>query len=207
LGKRRLDDSQPGWRTAETMPQRRGVQIEAYRASAPAVEAHDPHAFDVAKLVADTIRERLPEARVEHVGSTAVPGCAGKGIVDLVMLYANGDLARARETLDELGFQRQQVRDPFPEDRPMRVGALMCDGQLFLVHVHVVSESALEAKELLAFRDALRADPVLRQAYVMRKREILASGVDDSLDYCYAKGNFIEETLRRIGAREHHHPQ
>jgi len=46
------------------------------------------------------------------------------------------------------------------------------------------------------FPACLRADPDLVKAYVARKREIIASGVTDSLDYCYAKGEFITEVLR-----------
>ena len=45
------------------------------------------------------------------------------------------------------------------------------------------------------FRACLRADPDLVKLYVARKREIIASGVTDSLDYCCAKGAFIKDML------------
>ncbi len=138
----------------------------------------------------------MPSLRVEHVGSTAVWGCAGKGIVDLAILYAAGQLACTRDLLDEFGFQHQTGPVPFPEGRPMRVGGSKCGGRTFRLHAHVVSATAPEAAELLAFRDRLRGDPVLREAYVARKREIIAGGVSDSLDYCYAKSAFVERTLR-----------
>ena len=48
-----------------------------------------------------------------------------------------------------------------------------------------------------SFRDALRADPRLVEAYVARKREILAAGVTDSLDYAIAKGGFVQDFLQR----------
>ena len=41
--------------------------------------------------------------RVEHIGSTSVPGCAGKGIIDLMVLYPVGGLEHARQVLDSLG--------------------------------------------------------------------------------------------------------
>jgi len=47
----------------------------------------DPRAPAVAERVVSSIQGRLPRVRVEHVGSTAVPGCAGKGVVDLLALY------------------------------------------------------------------------------------------------------------------------
>ena len=83
----------------------------------------DPKAIEVAKQVSATIRSYLPGVTVEHFGSTSVPGCAGKGIVDLMLLYPEGQLAAARDVLDALGFQKQTTRDPFPEDRPMRTGS------------------------------------------------------------------------------------
>lgn len=62
----------------------------------------------------------------------------------------------------------QTNREPFPEDGPMRVGAVVYEG---------------------------RADPELVAAYVARKRQIIAGGVTDSLDYCYAKGESVREVL------------
>ena len=62
-----------------------------------------------------------------------------------------------------------------------------------LIHVHVIPADSPEVDELRLFRTCLRADPDLVKLYVARKREIIASGVTDSLDYCCAKGAFIKE--------------
>lgn len=141
------------------------------------------------------IRDHLPQLQVEHVGSTAVPGCAGKGIVDLMIPVPEGEMEAVKELLDRLGFQRQTTRDPFPEDRPMRVGALLHDGETFLLHVHAIPAKSPEVDELRFFRACLRADAELLKAYVARKREIIAGGTTDSLDYCHEKGRFIKEVL------------
>jgi len=143
------------------------------------------------------VNARLTAARMEHIGSTAVPGCAGKGVVDLLLAYPAGQLEASRDALDALGFQRQRGRDPFPESRPMRVGALVIDGRTYRIHVHVVCEDDPEVGVLLRFRDALRADPALRDAYVARKRAILADGITDTEDYSEAKGDFITGVVRR----------
>jgi GrpB-like predicted nucleotidyltransferase (UPF0157 family) len=125
-----------------------------------------------------------------------VPGCAGKGIVDLMIPCHDAEqLATVSELLDKLGFQRQEGRDPFPEDRPMRVGAWDHHGERFLLHVHVIPADSPEVDDLRFFRACLRADPGLLKSYVARKREIIASGVTDSLDYCKAKGEFLKEVL------------
>jgi GrpB-like predicted nucleotidyltransferase (UPF0157 family) len=75
-------------------------------ASRPAVyRDYDPRAADVARLVAASIYDHLPKLVVEHVGSTSVPGCAGKGIVDLMIAVADAEMAVVKELLDRLGFQ------------------------------------------------------------------------------------------------------
>ena len=77
----------------------------------------------------------------------------------------------------------------------MRAGSLVHDGEAFLVHVHVIPATSPEVDDMRFFRDCLRADPELLGAYVARKREIIAGGVTDSLDYCRIKGEFIKEML------------
>jgi len=175
-----------------------GLVIGPYRSGPAACHEHDPRSAEVARAVAALIEPRLPGAVVEHIGSTSVPGCAGKGIIDLILLYPPGQLAAARDLLDALGFQKQTSRDPFPEDRPLRKGALEHAGTTFLLHVHVLSAASPEVGQMRAFRDRLRADPGLVAAYVAAKRAILADGATDPIDSCYRKGAFVVDALRRI---------
>src|SRR5207244_2447550 len=111
-----------------------------------------------------------------------------KGIIDLAVLYPEGFLAGARAVLDGLGFQKQSGRDPFPESRSMRVGCVEPDGQAFQIHAHVIAFGSDEHRELVSFREALRASSALRHRYEDRKRAIRASGINDSIEYCKAKG-------------------
>jgi GrpB-like predicted nucleotidyltransferase (UPF0157 family) len=182
--------------------------IGPYEHHPVACHEHDPRAADVARKVAALIEPRLPGAVVEHIGSTSVPGCAGKGIVDLMLVYQEGQLPAARDLLDAFGFQRETGRDPFPEERPMRTGLLLQDGVVFNLHVHVIAAGAPEVQELRGFRDWLCAEPALRAAYVAAKRAILADGCIDPIDYCYRKGEFIVAAVTAIlhGRKDQHDP-
>ena len=102
-----------------------------------------------------------------------------------------------RDTVDTLGFQPQRSGHPFPEDRPMRVGAIEHRGQVYRLHMHVVAADSDEAQSLYRFRDVLRSDQVLRDDYQAKKRAILQSGVNSSNDYTQAKGDFISAVLAR----------
>jgi mannose-6-phosphate isomerase-like protein (cupin superfamily) len=68
---------------------------------------HDPRTIEVAEQVGRLIEFYLSGIAVEHVGSTAVQGCVGKGIVDLMILYPPGRLPEVKDVLNALGFQGQ----------------------------------------------------------------------------------------------------
>jgi GrpB-like predicted nucleotidyltransferase (UPF0157 family) len=171
--------------------------IDLYEEGDAACHDYDPRAPLVAARVAELINALAPELVVEHIGSTAAPGLSGKGVIDLMVLYKANGLERAKAALDQLGFQRQSTRDPFPESRPMRLGAIQFDGDTFRLHAHVIAADDDEAGVLRGFRDRLRRDPQLRAAYVERKRAILDAGVTDSVAYSYAKHDFIQSALAR----------
>ncbi|MGH2448507.1 MAG: GrpB family protein [Chloroflexota bacterium] len=159
------------------------------------LEPHDPRSVEVAARVRELVRQELPEVQVEHVGSTAVPGCEGKGVVDLVAGYPDGRLQAVKEALSRLGFQRQRGGHAFPEDRPMRTGSLEQGGALFQIHLHVIDRGSDEFVRLVEFRDRLRADPALAASYVARKRELIESGLTDGKEYSEAKGPFVAQAL------------
>jgi len=173
------------------------MRILPYFSTPAEFHVYDPKVAEVAGLLCDDIRTLAPELRVEHFGSTSVPGCGGKGIVDLAVLYPDGFWERAKAILDGLGYQKQGGRDPWPESRPMRVGCVEHDGGPVRIHAHVVALGSDEHQELVWFRDALRSSSELRNRYQERKRAILATGIEDPIEYCLAKGAFIAEVLEK----------
>jgi GrpB-like predicted nucleotidyltransferase (UPF0157 family) len=170
-------------------------QILPYAILSPAYVEYDPAAPAAAARVIALIEAAAPWVKAEHIGSTAIPGCAGKGIVDLVVLYARGKLEETRKAIDGLGFQHQSAGHEFPEERPMRVGGIGYEGKIYRLHVHIVAADSVEAKALYRFRDVLRTDPKLRDAYQAKKRAILQSGTSDPAGYTYAKGEFINAVI------------
>jgi GrpB-like predicted nucleotidyltransferase (UPF0157 family) len=177
--------------------------IGPYVREAVVCRPHDPRSVEVARRVGEAVHEHLPGLRVEHVGSTSVPGCEGKGVVDLMIPVASGQLEPVKALLDALGFQKQVApagHEPWPESRPMRQGSLEHAGTRFNLHVHVIPADSPEVENHRRFRDRLSREPALREAYVARKREILAQGITNSGDYSEAKGSVIQDILK--GSRE-----
>ena len=171
------------------------MPIGTYRLSAVEYLPHDSECRRVAARLGEVILRSDGRLQVEHIGSTAVPRCWGKGIIDLLVLYVPEGLDAARKALDRIGFQRQGGDDPFPESRPMRVGSVEYFGRRYRIHAHVIAAGCAEARDLVRFRDLLRHDSALRRAYEAEKRAILARGITRGTEYYNAKGEFIRRAL------------
>jgi GrpB-like predicted nucleotidyltransferase (UPF0157 family) len=168
------------------------IVVQEPNAAAPAV----------ARQVADLIAAKRPGAVAEHIGSSAVPGLAGKGTVDLLLPTPAGDIPAVTQDLLALGFQRQAVSTAFPPTRPMLQGIIRHGGTSFRVHVHVVPADSPEVAALRGFRDALLADPELRREYEQLKRAIVGAGMVDSVAFSKAKHAWIVAALERLGLNE-----
>ena len=126
--------------------------------------------------------------RVEHIGSTSVPGLAAKPIVDIDLAVADPD--------DEVAF----VPDLVAAGYVLRVrgpGHRMFRTPEDDVHVHCFALGDDRMTHDLRFRDRLRASPADRAAYEVRKRELAGRDWAARQDYADAKGPVI----RAIAAR------
>jgi GrpB-like predicted nucleotidyltransferase (UPF0157 family) len=182
--------------TAEPQPpigRHRRVPVQIHQA--------DPHAPEVARRLIALIATRWPATPAEHVGSSAVPGLAGKGIIDLLLAAEPAHIPAITQALLGLGFQ-PQVPAAFPPTRPMLWGAFRHGPTTYRVHVHVVPAASPEVAAMRGFRDALRADPVLRRRYVALKRAIVAGGPADPVAFTKAKHDWIAATLAHLGLAE-----
>jgi dephospho-CoA kinase len=174
--------------------------IGPYERRPVSVQPWDPRAVDVADAVIAIVRGRRPDLHLEHIGSTAVPGLAGKGIVDLGTEADPADIPEITESLYELGFGPQPGPDPWPSTRPMVVGSYVLDGREYRIHLHVHPYGG-DLGQDLRFRDALRADPELVRGYAGVKQVIAdeAGGTLDGVLYQDAKGGWIVATYDRLG--------
>jgi GrpB-like predicted nucleotidyltransferase (UPF0157 family) len=172
--------------------------IGPYRRAPVQVHQADPHAPEVARRLIELIATKWPQTPAEHVGSSSVAGLAGKGIIDLLLPAKPADIPAITQALLELGFQ-PQLPAVFPASRPMLWGAFRHGPTNYRVHVHVVPASSPEVTALRGFRDALRADPILRRRYAALKRAIVAGGPVDPVVFSKAKHDWIAATLARLG--------
>ena len=180
-------------------PEGGAPRIEPYCRVPIVVREADPRAAKVADRLVAMIAAKRPGALAEHVGSSAVPGLAGKGTIDLLLPTPQEEIPAVTRDLLDLGFQAQTIPTAFPPTRPMVQGVIRHDDTSFRVHIHVVPESSPEVASIRGFRDALLADPALREEYAAHKRAIVAGGTVDSIAFTRAKHDYIVAVLRRLG--------
>src|SRR5687768_9206523 len=92
--------------------------IRPYRPLPVQTHQADPHAAEVARRLRALIATRWPATPAEHIGSTAVPGLAGKNAIDLLLAADPAHIPAITQALGELGFQ-PQAPAAFPATRPM----------------------------------------------------------------------------------------
>jgi len=130
--------------------------------------------------------------RIDHIGSTSVPGLDAKPIVDIQISVADLEpLAAYRDTLGGLGFIHR-VDNPELTKRYFREGP----GQR-RTHVHVRRHGSWAEQFALLFRDYLRARPDEAELYAAVKRRLAAEFGDDRERYTTGKEPFIWELMRR----------
>jgi len=143
---------------------------------------------------ADAVRAHLGTLvqRVEHIGSTAVPGLPAKAIIDLdVVVESHADLPLAIARLTGMGYAHE--------------GELGISGRHAFVwppgeprhHLYLLTKNAKELHRHIAFRDALRGDRELRDRYGVLKRELASRYAADRAAYTLGKSKFIESVLGR----------
>jgi GrpB-like predicted nucleotidyltransferase (UPF0157 family) len=151
--------------------------------------------------VFETQRARLaevlaPGARVEHVGSTSVPGLGAKPIVDiLVGVDRLSDVERCIPEIEALGYE--YVPD-YEAELPQRRFFRRDEAGKRAQHLHAVEVDSDFFRDHLAFRDALRADPKLARAYETLKRELAGRFGRDRESYSDAKTLFVEAVLEKV---------
>ena len=134
--------------------------------------------------------------RIEHVGSTSVPGLAAKPVIDLDLVIPSMEAFHAvKDALEQAGYRHEgDLGIPSRE-------AFRYDGKPHLMkhHLYVCPEDSPELRRHLTFRDRLRSRPDEAEEYGRIKTEAAARYPEDMDAYIAAKSPFIETVYRRCG--------
>ena len=137
------------------------------------------------EAISTSVRDALgPLAlRVDHIGSTSVPGLPAKDVIDVQVTVAALDRDRLAPALAPAGFAAQDIgndhRPPGatgPDDDWRKLFFQAGSGRPVNLHVRVAGRP--NQRYPLLFRDYLRAHPDSAAAYAVLKRALAALGID-----------------------------
>ncbi len=144
--------------------------------------------------------------RIEHFGSTSIPGMCAKPIVDILVEVTSLEETRVRiaPILEEQGYD-YFWRPTLGDDPPFYAWFIKRnDAGERTHHIHMV-EAGFPQWEGIAFRDFLRNVPEARARYARLKRRLADVHGDDRVAYTLGKGTFIREIIatakRAAGAK------
>jgi GrpB-like predicted nucleotidyltransferase (UPF0157 family) len=157
---------------------------------------YDPQWPELFGREADRIRAVLgrPALRIEHVGSTSVPGLGAKPIIDMLLeVTDSADEDAYVPALEAVGYVLRTRESNWHEHRLLK-------GPDTEIHLHVFSSGCPEIERMLMFRDWLRTHTVDFELYSRTKLALAQKEWRIVQDYADAKTSVIEEILARARA-------
>lgn len=161
------------------------------------------HSYDPAWPAAFERERRLilksfaePPLRIEHMGSTAIPGLPSKPIIDIIVLIRDlADAHAAVPALEATGYS-------FWRDNPDKTKLYLAKGlppaPRRTHHLHIYDDAGEITRHLL-FRDHLRSSPEGLAAYLALKTDLAARFRNDREAYSIGKDAFVDAVVASLG--------
>ena len=130
--------------------------------------------------------------RIDHIGSTAVPGLAAKPIIDVQISVVDFEpLDAFRVPIEGAGYEfraeNQERTTRYFRERPGEPRT----------HIHVRRAGSWAEQFALLFRDFMREHPDVAREYASLKQRLALSFAADRHGYTDAKVPFIWQVMRR----------
>jgi GrpB-like predicted nucleotidyltransferase (UPF0157 family) len=171
-----------------------------------AIVPYDPRWPELFQREAEHLRSCIPTGlirRIEHFGSTAVPGLDAKPIVDLLVEVTSLRAAR-RQIAPILQAQGYDYfwRPTFGNDTPPWYAFFIKRDQhgARTHHIHMMTRRRpfREHWDRLRFRDYLIAHPETAQEYARLKKQLAADHPNNRVAYSDGKSHFITAVMTRV---------
>ena len=138
--------------------------------------------------------------RIDHIGSTSVPGLAAKNIIDIQITVRNLDeMEPFIERMASNGYRHREgntsdlfVGEEMQDEaqwRKMYFREAEGDGRL---HLHVREEGRLNQRYALLFRDFLRSNTTVRKGYEQIKQRLAEIFPESIEGYLYIKDPLMD---------------
>lgn len=134
--------------------------------------------------------------KIEHIGSTAIPGLGGKGIIDIMIAVPKDQMETFSKQAQKAGYifrpqasvkDRLFLRTDYPEDFEKEK----------VFHIHITYPESTDWKNALAFRDYLRTHQDDLNRYAKAKKKAAQEANEDTETYMSIKESILREILTK----------
>lgn len=133
---------------------------------------------------------------IEHIGSTAVPGLGGKGIIDIMIAVFREQMEKYSGLVQKAGYEYKvsggnEERIFYQRDVPDK------KNRLIRYHLHLTFPESSSWMEALAFRDYLRSHPDEVEKYAEIKKKAALESDQTKEKYMAIKEPIIQDILKK----------
>ena len=187
-----------------TVPALAGSRRPGYAAQVnshgpPRVEfrEYDPNFPAMFEQLAHSVHVVSPTARLEHIGSTSVPGLGGRGVLDSVAIAPPAEQAQLEEGLEHTGF-----RDfPYGAVQPGLTTTIRLADRDYEVVLYLIPADDEYLPGWRAFKAYMAEHPDEVERYAQVKREAVAQGQTTPWAYQEAKTPYLVQLAQAIDTR------
>lgn len=133
---------------------------------------------------------------IDHIGSTAIEGLGGKGIIDIMVTVPKDKLSRVSSLVQQAGYEFKESGGN--EERLFHQKDLIDSlGKKRRYHLHITLKDSNTYKETLAFRDYLRKHPKEAKHYAKVKLAAAKNSNQEKEKYMFIKEPIIQKLLKK----------
>lgn len=143
----------------------------------------------------DKLKKILPKnIQIEHIGSTAILGLGGKGIIDILMGVNKKDISKIKKKLQKHHYS-------FPigghKNRLYAEKDYKSKGKIRRLHLHIVQKNSKEWKNPLKVRNQLKKNKDLAREYTKLKKKSIKIAKGEGKIYKNYKKSFLDRIQKK----------
>jgi GrpB-like predicted nucleotidyltransferase (UPF0157 family) len=140
------------------------------------------------------LKKILPTAKIDHVGSTAVPELGGKGLIDILITVKKKDIAKTKKSLEKNNYKYKHIKD---KERLFFQKDYKYKGKVRRVHIHLTFHNSYTWKSHIALRDYLRKYKKEAREYAKIKKQAVSAAKGEGKVYRKYKDNFLKKLTKK----------
>jgi GrpB-like predicted nucleotidyltransferase (UPF0157 family) len=134
--------------------------------------------------------------RIEHVGSTSIPGMVAKPIIDIDIVIEDGRFEEVKEKLIQIGYVHEGDKG-IPGREAFESDAVEVEHNLPRHHLYVCAEDNDQLRRHLAFRDFLKENRDYHARLSQLKLALAEEYGDDKYAYMDGKSALVGEITEK----------